>query len=91
MERGVPKDHVLHSCCNHAKIILMIADEMSCTARNNNYGHGVISDSDHCLSPLCNVFMDRDEKVVIHYHGDDVTLDSFVGILTSAHAYRDSM
>ena len=76
------------SVVNHAKIILMVADEMSCTARNSHYGQGLANESDRCLFPLSTVFIGRDEEVVVQYRGDDVTLDSFVGILTSTHPHR---
>lgn len=76
------------SAMNHAKIILMVADEMSCTARNSHYGQGLTNESDRCLFPLSIVLMDRDEEAVVQYRGDDVTLDFFVGILTSTHPHR---
>ena len=61
----------------------MIADEMRCTARNKNYGRidSVEHDCDLYVHVCC--VDNRLEDSHIAYHGNDVTVDAFLGVLTS--------
>ena len=60
-DQGVPKEN----------IIVMIADDMQCNARNYHYGQ-IYEDSSHC---------DLSEDLFIDYLGEDVSLSTFLNLL----------
>ena len=66
----------------------MIADEMSCPARNKNYGRidSVEHDCDLYRWDYCDDCRLEDSN--IDYYGNDVTVDSFLGVLASAVLYH---
>ena len=53
--------------------ILFIAGDYQCNNRNNYYGH-ILSPEHDC---------DLINDTVVSYHGDDVSLDHFIGVLTN--------
>ena len=83
VNRGVLKERVRWKQPCERQIVLMIADEMSCTARNKNYGR-IDSVEGNCdLYNFWCYAKSRLEDSTIAYHGSDVTVDSFLGVLTS--------
>ena len=88
VKRGVPKEHVGWICICDNQIILMIADEMCCTARNKYYGRidSVEHDCDLYRWDYCDDCRLEDSN--IGFYGNDVTVDSFLGVLTSAVLYH---